>query len=263
MPSHTPTDRSSGLADGGSCHACVSDACPPRATAKGDLGDDVIRLSYRDGRHCLRRRCEYYRKASDSEHSDHSFPPSIDADWAAPALSECGRSQPCRGRPPTGTLLARALPGTGDNRVGARSVPACKNEDGPLPCLPSGPYRATQGISALTGRATLRWPGTVDKARPAKKAGTQVDQSCLSCSEDNSRAARCAVSAAAAADVNLDHQVISCGRAARHVRGRRRRARRSATSYRCDLRGRELVITNTRPRWQKRGRLARILRATG
>ena len=72
----TPADGSAGLAHGGSCHAHTVNSCPSSAAGGSDLRDDAVRLRNRRGRHSLRRCCNRYGEARNSNQPDqHSAPP--------------------------------------------------------------------------------------------------------------------------------------------------------------------------------------------
>ena len=70
-----PADYSAGMTDGGSGHAVASDQCPTWAASEANLRDRAVRLRNRRRRYCLRRSCDGYDKASNSNQPDHSYPP--------------------------------------------------------------------------------------------------------------------------------------------------------------------------------------------
>src|SRR5262249_13484773 len=74
-PSVTSADHAASVTDGGSGHADTTNSGSTWAASQAHLRDHAVRLRKRRWRYCLRRSCDGYDKASNSDQSDHSSPP--------------------------------------------------------------------------------------------------------------------------------------------------------------------------------------------
>lgn len=128
-----------------------------------------------------------------------------------------------------------------------------------MPCPANGAVSGNEGFPRRLNEPHYDSPGRTKKPRPAEKAGALVLLGGELTSSTNLQ-----VSAEAAAAVNLNHQLTSCGRADHSASYTASKAAASShTSLRCDVRGRDRLQRTAQPTLPKTlADLAR-LRATG